>query len=236
MASDKAPLRMSKKRSKKNSGGSTPLDPNDYLTLRKSPHWLVITGYIQPLFREPFMSSRGLDMMEIQKKIQLFQSDVDPAQLQHVFQEEIKRYFVALRDTLKKMSGTELLNKISSIWRSIYSVSIPCVTALFVYFESRTPVHKIILAVFRDVILLKVKVQESLADARKEIRDSEYPDRGMIPREISQMLLILQMEIEFYPELKEMLILAMDDLYEPIWAPVAITEERSSTPEFSGVI
>ena len=234
--SDNLLSRLSKKRSKKLSGG-TPLDQTDYLTIRKSPHWLAITGYIQPLFREPFMYSSSLDLMDIQKRIKMFQSNIEsPTKLQYVFQEEIKRFFIALRDSMKNMAGTELLNKISAVWKPVYSVSIPCVTALFVHFESKMPVHKIILSVFRDVILFKVRIRESLADARKEIRDSEFPDRGMIPREITHMLLILQMEIDFYPELQEMLILAMDDLYEPIWSPVTIMEERCDTPEFTEAI
>ena len=233
-SSDKGHFRISKKRIKKSPGGSSPLEQADYLTIRKSPHWMAITGFIQPLFREPFMPACGLDLMEIQKRIKLFQSSVEnPTKLQYVFQEEIKRFFVALRDTLKNMTGNELVTKISAVWKPIYSVTIPCITALFVNFETKMPVHRIILIVFRDVILLKVKIKESLAEARKEIRDSEYPDRGMMPREISHMLLILQMEVDFYPELQEMLILAMDDLYEPIWAPVAIMEERAQTPEFS---
>ncbi|KAI6661957.1 hypothetical protein LOD99_9725 [Oopsacas minuta] len=226
-----------KKRSKKSAVNAVPLEKFDYLTLRKNTHWLAIIGYVQPLFREPFLYPRGMDPVDVNKRIILLQSNKEnEGKLQYVLQEEVKRFLVAIRDSLKNLSGPELLNKIASIWKSLFAVTIPCMTALFSQFETKMPVHKIIMNIFRDVILFKVKIKDSLVDARKEIQDAEFPDRSLIPREITHMFLILQMEIDFYPELQEMIILAMDDQYEPIWAPViSIIEERCDSPEFSEV-
>ena len=222
-----------KKRSKKSSG-----PPNlnyaafDYPTMRKSPHWMVIIGFIQPLFRDrEFSSVPPLDLMEIQKRITLLQVDkASTENLQLLFNEEIKRFFVALREGFKNVSGTEFLLKLAKIWKYLHTVSIPCLTALFVPFETKVPVHKIILNNFRDVLLMKIDLMKYLAETNLEIRASEFSDRSMIPDEISHMLLILQMEVDFYPELQEMLRLAMDDSYEPIWPPLTILEEPLDQP------
>ena len=191
-----------------------------------------IVGCIQPLFRDPYQPPKDLDPTDVCRRIALLQKgkENDP-KLQMVLQEEIKRFMVAIRDGLKNLSGPELLNKLARIWQPLYSVSIPYMTALFINFETRIPVHKIILSSFRDVILFKIKFRDSLAEARKEIREAEFPDRGLIPNEISHMLLILQMEVEFYSELQEMLIFAMGDKYEPLWQPIAIIEEPCEVPE-----
>ena len=227
MANFEIPSLRSKKRSKKmSSNAASSMEPTDYLTLRKNPHWMGIVGCIQPLFREPYLTPKDLDPTDVCRRINLLQKGKEnQSKLQMVLQEEIKRFMVGMRDGLKNLNGPELLNKVARIWQPFYSVTIPCMTALFIHFETRIPVHKIILSSFRDVVLFKIKFRDSLADARKEIREAEFPDRSLIPNEISHMLLILQMEVDFYPELQEMLIFAMDNKYEPLWKPIAIKEE-----------
>ena len=222
---DRIALR-SKKRSKKGSTEPPPLEPTDYLTLRKNPHWMGIVGCIQPLFRDPFLTPKYFEPTDVSRRIALLQKGKEnEPKLQMLLQEEVKRFMVGIRDGLKNLIGPELLNKLARIWQPFFSVAIPCMTALFINFETRIPVHKIILSSLRDVVLFKIKLRDSLADARKEISEAEYPDSSLIPNEISHMLLILQMEVEFYAELQEMLIFAMGDKYEPVWMPITIIEE-----------
>ncbi|XP_064617941.1 proline-rich protein 5-like isoform X2 [Liolophura sinensis] len=165
-------------------------------------------GYTLPSFRG--FSNLGTDssvknelLESVQTAIvQLFQKKRLATEL-HILQENVRRltktdssppiydYFkekllrkgmVILRESMKNQTGASLLEKLGQQWSHFYTVILPLLQAiLYPLPEMDLPIRETCLVEFRDTVVLKINLMESL----------EFPDVEVSPL-IEQMLLVLQ--------------------------------------------
>ena len=97
----------------------------------------------------------------------------------------LKRGMIILREEIKEKPGHQLLAKISDIWSKFYSHILPTLQILFYSIPTHgLTVRQMTLLSFRDVFLLKTKIEEAL-----NATDGNYP------KGIRQMLLVLQVSL-----------------------------------------
>ncbi|KAK3098919.1 hypothetical protein FSP39_024273 [Pinctada imbricata] len=95
----------------------------------------------------------------------------------------LKKGMVILRECMKNDLGTVLLKKMSDQWNYLYTQIIPTLLAMLYALDTKeTSLRKVILLEFRDIVVLKVGLDDSLSTVSKED----------IPSSIKQMLLVLQ--------------------------------------------
>lgn len=93
----------------------------------------------------------------------------------------LKRGMVILKDEIKEKPGHAFLVKLGEVWTSFYQNLLPTLQALFCSIPThRLTVKQMTMLSFRDIVLLKVKVDEALS-----------ANESSVPKPVKQMFCVL---------------------------------------------
>jgi len=93
----------------------------------------------------------------------------------------LSRGMIVLRDDIKDKPGPNFLHKLGEIWTNFYQDILPTLQALFCSIPTRgMTVRQITVVSFRDIVVLKSKIEEAL-------NNNDQP----VPKSIVQMFCIL---------------------------------------------
>ncbi|XP_065844550.1 proline-rich protein 5-like isoform X2 [Oscarella lobularis] len=134
---------------------------------------------------------------------------------------------IILREAVKEETGIALLKKLAQLWERFFCIILPKLQAIFCPIEVlNCSVQSLTLLSFRDIIVLKTKLDEAL-------REQE----GNVPPRIKQMLLVLQGVRESPPtenliKLESMVGLVVRPYLRPSFLSHAYTQNRSEKHRF----
>lgn len=149
-----------------------------------SEHWQDVANQVTALFQTKRMTMK---LHTLTEKVKRVKSEVGKL-ITDFFKESIlKKGMIILREEVKEKSG-EYLDKLETCWTVFFCNILPTLQAIFASLPQANglAVREISLVYFRDIVVLKTKLDEVIASG------AEMPPR------IVQMLLVLQVNNVIY--------------------------------------
>lgn len=143
------------------------------------------------LFQKKKLPEGGLYVLQEHVR-ELVKTEAGPLIYDYFKDKLLKKGMVILREYMKNDLGTVLLKKISEQWTFFYTEIVPMLQAMLYPLpikENDKTTRQVTLISFRDIVVLKVGVEETLFS---------LPDDDITP-EVRQMLLVLQSVHDSYP-------------------------------------
>ena len=143
-----------------------------------------VVNHITTLFQTKKMTVK---LHELTEKVKNVKSDVGN-QIHDFYQESIlKKGMIILREEVREKSG-DYLDKLAACWTVFFCNILPTLQAVFASLSqgSGLAVRDISLVYFRDIVVLKTKLDEVIAEGRE------------VPPRIVQMLLVLQVRVVLF--------------------------------------
>ena len=154
----------------------------------RNEDWVAISTAVTTLFHRKKLEN--FELHSLTEKVKSVKSDIGPDMICILFKESIlMKGMIILREDVKEKSGETLLSKLADVWKHFFCEVLPLLQAVF--YDLTPPngqsLRDIALISFRDIVLLKTKLQEAFTG------DTAV----QVPPRITQMLLILQVYV--YP-------------------------------------
>lgn len=150
--------------------------------------WLSVQSAVLGLFHRKKLAESQLWLLG-QSIRNLMGSHVGPFLLEYYMKQVLTRGMIILRERIRCHTGIELLESLDETWNYFFSEIVPMLQAIFIPVKTKQiNIRQAALLSFRDVVLLKLPIQEAL-----ENFDQPFPSG------IQQMLLILQSAEDNFP-------------------------------------
>lgn len=146
--------------------------------------WQDVVNYVTTLFQTKKMTVK---LHELTEKVKNVKSDVGN-QINESYQESIlKKGMIILREEVREKSG-DYLDKLAACWTVFFCNILPTLQAVFASLPlaNGLAVRDISLVYFRDIVVLKTKLDEVIGEGRE------------VPPRIVQMLLVLQVRVVLF--------------------------------------
>lgn len=154
----------------------------------RNEDWVAISTAVITLFHRKKLEN--FELYSLTEKVKSAKSDIGQDMICILYKESIlMKGMIILREDVKEKSGETLLDKLADIWTHFFGEVLPLLQAVF---HHLTPpdgqsLRDIALISFRDIVLLKTKLQEVF----------EGDTAVHVPPRMIQMLLILQVCIVY---------------------------------------
>lgn len=155
----------------------------------RNEDWVAISTAVTTLFHRKKLEN--FELYSLTEKVKSVKGDIGPDMICILYKESIlMKGMIILREDVKEKTGTTLLEKLADIWKHFFCEVLPLLQAVF---HHLTPpdgqsLRDIALVSFRDIVLLKTKLQEAF----------EGDTSVHVPPRIIQMLLVIQVQIYMY--------------------------------------
>ena len=146
--------------------------------------WQDVVNQVTTLFQTKKMTMK---LHELTDKVKNVKSEVNNLIIDFYQESILKKGMIILREEVKEKSG-DYLEKLASCWTVFFCNILPTLQAVFASLPQSNglAVREISLVYFRDIVVLKTKLDEVINEGRE------------VPPRIVQMLLVLQVRELFY--------------------------------------
>ena len=146
-----------------------------------SEDWKSLQHSVTGLFHDKKLKNGELDTLN-EKVRNVLESEIGRFICEYYQDSILKKGMIILKERVKEKTGAVLIEKLTTVWREFYTVILPTLLAIFYPIQEQgLSIRKTTLVGFRDIVLLKTSIDETLSVTPKE----------RIPPEITQMLLVL---------------------------------------------
>ena len=143
--------------------------------------WKSLQHSVTGLFHDKKLKNGELDILN-EKVRNVLESEIGRFICEYYQDSILKKGMIILKERVKEKTGAVLIEKLATVWREFYKVILPTLLAIFYPIQEQgLSIRKTTLVGFRDIVLLKTSIDETLRVTPKE----------RIPSEITQMLLVL---------------------------------------------
>ena len=143
--------------------------------------WKSLQHSVTGLFHDKKLKGRELDTLN-EKVRNVLESDLGRFICEYYQDSILKKGMIILKERVKEKTGMVLIEKLATVWREFYTTILPTLLAIFYPIQEQgLSIRKTTLVGFRDIVLLKTSIDETLRAIPKE----------QIPSDITQMLLVL---------------------------------------------
>lgn len=141
--------------------------------------WKSLQSSITYLFHKKRL--QGLELDALNEKVRNVRDSKIGQFIVESYKESIlKKGMIVLREGIKEKKGCELIEKISEVWNRFYTEILPTLQAIFYPIQEQgVYIRNITLVGFRDIVLLKTRIEDALQSGEK------------VPSDLRQMLLVL---------------------------------------------
>ncbi|RDD45850.1 Proline-rich protein 5-like [Trichoplax sp. H2] len=153
---------------------------NQGLSFEGNREWRSIVASITTLFQK--RSSSYISFDQVLEKVRLILNSETGNLLYDYYQDHLlKKGMIILREEVKDLTGDELLKKLVILWNQFFVDILPALQILFHPIQTRhLSIRQVALVSFRDILLLKTKIEETI-----------LLEIATITPSIQQMLLVL---------------------------------------------
>lgn len=147
-------------------------------SMSSSAEWQDVVNQVTALFQTKKMTMK---LQELTDKVINVKAAAGNSIIDYYKESILKKGMIILREEVREKSG-EYLNKLANCWTVFFCNILPTLQAIFASLPQANglPVREISLVYFRDIVVLKTKLDEAIATGLE------------IPPRIIQMLLVLQ--------------------------------------------
>lgn len=146
-----------------------------------SDDWKSLQHSVTGLFHDKKLKKGELDVLN-EKVRNVLESDIGRFICEYYQDSILKKGMIILKERVKEKTGNVLIERLATVWKEFYTAILPTLLAIFYPIQEQgLSIRKTTLVGFRDIVLLKTSIDETLRVTAKE----------KIPSEIAQMLLVL---------------------------------------------
>lgn len=168
-------------RKKDHNQNDTRVKPGKSIADINNEDWKILQHSVTGLFHDKKLKNGELDILN-EKVRNVLESEIGRFICEYYQDSILKKGMIILKERVKEKTGAVLIEKLATVWREFYTVILPTLLAIFYPIQEQgLSIRKTTLVGFRDIVLLKTNIDETLRLTAKE----------KVPAEITQMLLIL---------------------------------------------